>query len=215
MTIQRLPVGLTTTMVVFILLGGARLATALEVVVVTADGEPVANAAVAVYNTGLPLKEAPAAKVDQRDRQFAPLVSAVQAGTLVRFPNSDDIRHHVYSFSPAKQFELKLYHGTTADPVRFGAAGKVVLGCNIHDSMLGYIYVFDTPVFTVTDGSGVATFPDVTADSLRVEVHHPWVDTSESRADVAADQQVEVQMGPLQGDPRITEPRSELESLFN
>lgn len=85
------------------------------------------------------------AQMDQRDRQFSPDLLVVPAGSAVAFPNSDDIRHHVYSFSPARRFELPLYAGSSAEPVEFPVPGVVVLGCNIHDWMQGHILVMDTP----------------------------------------------------------------------
>jgi plastocyanin len=94
------------------------------------------------------------AMVEQRDKTFIPLVTVIQAGTLVSFPNRDDIRHHVYSFSPAKRFEIKLYAGTPVDPIAFDRAGEVVLGCNIHDHMVAYVYVVETPWFGKTGKDG-------------------------------------------------------------
>jgi hypothetical protein len=105
--------------------------------------------------SSVPLRVRPAA-VEQRNKTFIPLVSVVQAGTLVNFPNRDEIRHHVYSFSPAKRFEIKLYAGTPVDPIAFDKPGEVVLGCNIHDHMIAYIYVVDTPWFAKSDKDGVA-----------------------------------------------------------
>src|SRR5213594_3548071 len=74
----------------------------------------------------------------------------------VSFPNRDNIRHHVYSFSSPKKFELPLYIGTPAAPVLFDKPGVVALGSNIHDWMLAYIYVVTTPYFakTAADGKG-------------------------------------------------------------
>jgi len=142
---------------------------------VSADG-PVANAVVHATRTdgeSLPRPADPEAVMDQRDRQFAPHVLPVLAGTSVRFPNSDDTRHHVYSFSEAKTFELQLYHGETARPVTFEQPGVVTLGCNIHDWMLGYIYVLDTPAFARTDASGQGRIGDLPAGEYRVELWHP------------------------------------------
>ena len=81
----------------------------------------------------------------------------VQTGTSVSFPNFDTVRHHVYSFSPTKTFEIKLYAGTPAKPVIFDKAGTATLGCNIHDRMIAHIHVVDTPYFGVTDGMGRVT----------------------------------------------------------
>lgn len=104
---------------------------------------------------------APGAEIAQVDRAFVPTVSVVQTGTAVAFPNRDKVRHHVYSFSPAKTFELKLYNGTPAEPVVFDKPGVVTLGCNIHDEMLAYVAVVDTPHFgkTGADGSGTLDLP--------------------------------------------------------
>lgn len=85
------------------------------------------------------------ALMNQRDRQFSPELLVIPIGSTVEFPNSDDIRHHVYSFSPARRFELPLYSGSAAEPVQFPTAGVVALGCNIHDWMQAHILVMDTP----------------------------------------------------------------------
>jgi plastocyanin len=113
------------------------------------------------------------ADMDQRGQQFAPHVLAVHSGTPIRFPNSDNIRHQVYSFSPAKRFELRLYKGTPSDPVLFDKPGVVVLGCNIHDSMLGYVYVTDDPRFGVTDAQGKLALDNLPAGDYRVTLWHP------------------------------------------
>jgi plastocyanin len=85
--------------------------------------------------------------IDQVDKRYVPRVSIIRTGTSVTFPNSDHIRHQVYSFSPAKTFTLKLYAGTPAAPVVFDKAGLVVLGCNIHDKMVAFVGVVDTPYY--------------------------------------------------------------------
>ncbi|MBH9551904.1 methylamine utilization protein [Inhella gelatinilytica] len=123
-----------------------------------ADGAPAADAVVAIEVRGLPKVARNArAEMVQKDRQFLPRVLVVQTGTAVSFPNLDTVRHHVYSFSPIKPFDLKLYHGTPAEPVRFDRAGVAVLGCNIHDRMAAHIVVVDTPVFGQTDAQGRVT----------------------------------------------------------
>ena len=115
---------------------------------------------------------APAAIMDQRDNMFVPGVLAIRVNTLVRFPNSDDVRHHVYSFSPAKKFELRLYHGMTAEPVLFDQPGTVVLGCNIHDSMVAYIYVVETEFFAISDKQGNIQL-NAPAGEYQLQVYHP------------------------------------------
>ena len=90
------------------------------------------------------------AVLDQKNRMFVPHVLPIQTGTAVTFPNSDNVRHQVYSFSPAKKFQLPLYAGTPAAPVVFDKPGVVTVGCNIHDQMSAYIVVVDTPYFALT-----------------------------------------------------------------
>ncbi|MEP0177166.1 MAG: methylamine utilization protein [Paraglaciecola sp.] len=92
--------------------------------------------------------------MDQVDTQFLPHILIVQQDSRVIFPNSDSIKHHVYSFSTAKTFELQLYKDLRAEPLLFSNTGIVELGCNIHDWMLGYIFVADTPYFAKTDLHG-------------------------------------------------------------
>jgi len=136
---------------------GWALAADLSVNVLSAAGAPVEDAIVyAVPN--VPAHAAPGAKyvIDQINRTFVPRVNVVQSGTAVSFPNSDNIRHSVYSFSPAKKFALKLYAGKLTDPVLFEKAGLVVLGCNIHDIMVAWLMVVDTPYFAHSDRGGVA-----------------------------------------------------------
>lgn len=94
------------------------------------------------------------AEMDQRQAEFVPHVLPVTIGSRVVFPNSDNFRHQVYSFSPAHRFELPLYSGRPALPVVFDTTGVVELGCNIHDWMLGYVVVLDTPYFATTGAGG-------------------------------------------------------------
>lgn len=113
------------------------------------------------------------AVMDQWGKQFIPYVLAVQVGTYVQFPNRDNIRHHVYSFSPAKRFELKLYAAGASQPVLFDTPGVVALGCNIHDWMQAYIYVLETPYFATSDAQGHARVESLPAGAYRAEVWHP------------------------------------------
>jgi plastocyanin len=154
----------------------ARAAT-LEIEVVDELGQPVQR--VAVYATAAegratPLRSA-VAVMDQQNHRFVPHVLVVQKGTAVEFPNHDDVSHHVYSFSPAKTFELPLYKGQVYSPVVFDEAGVVVLGCNIHDGMLGYIRVLDTPYFALTNDEGVARIDDVPNGDYLLEAWTPRV----------------------------------------
>jgi plastocyanin len=123
--------------------------------------------------------KAPLDAVDQVDKQFVPYVKPVFVGSKVRFPNSDHIRHQVYSFSPAKKFELPLYGGTDATPVVFDKPGVVVLGCNIHDWMVGYIYVSETPFFATTEADGTASLEDLPPGEYSVRLWHPSMEHAE------------------------------------
>lgn len=109
--------------------------------------------------------------MDQIDKAFVPELVIVQKGQLVDFPNSDNIRHHVYSFSPAKTFELKLYAYRPKEPVLFEQHGVVVLGCNIHDSMIGYIYVAADKRNARTNQQGTAQLP-ITSEDSQISVWH-------------------------------------------
>ncbi|HEX5805160.1 MAG TPA: methylamine utilization protein [Macromonas sp.] len=109
----------------------------------------------------------------QANKAFVPQVLPVTRGTAVHFPNRDTVRHHVYSFSAIKPFELKLYIGTPANPVLFEQTGVAVLGCNIHDHMVGWVLVLDTPYFQRSDAQGVARLPQAPPDRYRLRVWHP------------------------------------------
>src|SRR5690242_11215965 len=111
--------------------------------------------------------------VDQVDQEFTPKVTVVLVGTPVSFPNHDNIRHQVYSFSPAKRFELPLYAGVPAAPVVFDKPGVVILGCNIHDWMIGYIYVSESPYYATTGADGEVTISGIPAGDYTVRVWHP------------------------------------------
>src|SRR6266704_257185 len=129
----------------------------IEVEIKESGGTPVADAVVwATPLSGGTSALKGKAIVAQKDKQFVPYVTAIQKGTAVQFPNQDSVKHHIYSFSPAKRFELPLYAGTPANPVVFDKAGLVTLGCNIHDWMIGYILLVETPWFAVTTGNGRA-----------------------------------------------------------
>ena len=113
------------------------------------------------------------AVMDQWKQEFIPYVLPVEVGTMVSFPNRDNIRHHVYSVSPPKKFELPLYIGTPASPLVFDEPGPVVLGCNIHDWMVAYIYVLPTSRFAKTGPDGRARIDGLASGTHEVRVWHP------------------------------------------
>jgi plastocyanin len=136
---------------------GVVIASSVEVTVLDRNAEPVADAAVFWRPPDALRKSAPAgtkAVMDQVDTRFVPHVLIVQTGTSVDFPNSDVVAHHVYSFSHPNQFKLPIYKGDAHPPVTFSESGVVILGCNIHDNMLGYILVVDSSAFGKTDANG-------------------------------------------------------------
>ena len=111
-------------------------------------------------------------EIGQQARQFTPQVNVVTAGTSVTFPNRDNVRHHVYSFSPAKTFELKLYTGTLASPVVFDKPGIAVLGCNIHDNMAAWVVIVETPYYGRSGADGKLTLANVPPGDYRLRVWH-------------------------------------------
>lgn len=164
-----------------IMLPALTSAASLTLTVHNVNDQPVAQAVAALIPLDAAELSSPAmAMMDQRNNTFVPGVLAIRTNTLVHFPNSDDVRHHVYSFSPAKRFELRLYHGHTAEPVLFDQPGQVVLGCNIHDSMLAYIYVVDSEHFGVTDARGNLLIKNLPAGEYRMEIQHPALAETQS-----------------------------------
>jgi plastocyanin len=146
----------------------------LNVTVKDRKGAPVSDAV--VYAKGSADSSPRAMKqgtIDQINKEFVPFVTAVQVGTAIMFPNKDNIRHHVYSFSPAKKFELPLYEGTPAAPVVFDKVGFVTLGCNIHDWMIAYVAVLPTPYFQITGRDGRVVLKNLPAGQYIVEVWQP------------------------------------------
>lgn len=149
----------------------ANLAAGAEFVLQDSQGQPLADAVILIDDA--PAASRPPAVMDQISMRFAPNVLVVSPGTLVEFPNSDDVRHHVYSFSPAKRFELRLFQGTEAPPVQFEEEGAVVLGCNIHDQMIGYVLVTSAGAFGVSDADGRVLLPSVEPGNWTVRWWHP------------------------------------------
>lgn len=125
-----------------------------RIVVHDQSGRALADAVVYIDSPGSRIKSPLTGQIAQKDKQFMPTVSVVRVGASVSFPNQDTVRHHVYSFSPAKTFDIRLYSGTPTSPVVFDKPGLVVLGCNIHDWMLAYVKVVDSPWFGKTDAAG-------------------------------------------------------------
>jgi len=156
-------------------LGGAS-APAATVSVQVADraGKPLADAVVMLVPVSghLPVKPMTGVEIAQSHRQFSPRVTVVTVGTSIAFPNLDTVRHHVYSFSPVKSFELKLYAGVPATPIVFDKAGIATLGCNIHDAMVAWVVVVDTPLVARSAAGGKAQIDAVPAGDYELRVWH-------------------------------------------
>jgi plastocyanin len=138
-----------------------------------ADGAPVTDAVVFVQApVPEPDRSRPMQVIDQVNKTFLPALLPIVVGTAVRFPNHDQIHHHVYSFSPTKTFELPLYKGEAAAPVVFDKVGAVKIGCNIHDWMSGIILVLPSPHFAVTDSSGHYVLEDLPSGTYTLVAWH-------------------------------------------
>lgn len=147
----------------------------LTAAVTDKTGKPLPGAVVTLEPESgkLPVKPLAGIEISQVRKAFSPDVSVVTLGTAVTFPNRDTVRHHVYSFSPARTFELKLYAGTPSAPIVFDKAGVAVIGCNIHDQMTAWVVIVDTPYYTRSVADGSARIEGVAAGTYRLRTWHP------------------------------------------
>jgi len=144
----------------------------IQVNIVDGNKEPIKDAVIYINET-LPELTENTIVIDQVDKEFIPYVTVVRRGSAINFPNNDDIRHQVYSFSQSKQFELPLYSGNEFRPVVFNKRGAVALACNIHDWMKAYVYVVDTDKFVLTDQAGQGLLSNLPNGQYEVLVWHP------------------------------------------
>lgn len=152
-----------------------------EFIVEDQNGNPVEDAVIIAKGAAPKVSETPAV-MDQINKAFSPKVLTIPVGQAVDFPNSDDIRHHVYSFSKAKPFEIRLYKGKPGSPIVFENPGIVVLGCNIHDSMIGYIVVTDSENWAQTNKDG---FAQLNTEAVQeVSVWHPWLNVKADKVEI-------------------------------
>lgn len=153
-------------------------AATVSVDVIGADGKPLAGAVVIVNTSGKTAgvpKPSGRYEMAQQNIAFVPHVLIVPVGATVSFPNRDKVRHHVYSFSKARKFDLKLYGKDETRSVVFEKPGVVALGCNIHDAMNGSVLVVDTPYAVQSDAKGHATIAGVPAGGATIRVWHPSI----------------------------------------
>lgn len=202
---MRLPIALLALAT----LGAAPAPGGLTVYVRGPGNQPIRDAVVTLHLIGRATPPAAAAgsfTVDQKDIQFHPFVLIVPAGSDVSFPNFDPVRHHVYSFSPTRKFELKLYAREQSRSVRFDKAGIVALGCNIHDQMTAFIDVVDTAYAVKTDATGNAVFSGLPVGAqVALEVWHPYLRAPGNRIErQVAIGGAEVVNATLRSPPRMT-----------
>lgn len=147
----------------------------LTVVVQTPAGKPVRDAVVTLNpDAGSPPLRPAALKLVQQDLQFDPFVLVAPVGSDISFPNHDPVRHHVYSFSPANRFELRLYGKDETRTVKFPVVGVVAIGCNIHDGMVAFVKVVDTPLAAKTNDKGEAVLRGAPSGGAVMRVWHPY-----------------------------------------
>lgn len=167
--------------------------------VVTSGGKVALSPALAVvYLEGdFPAGPPPApARMIQKDQTFLPALLPVQVGTRVEFPNLDEIYHNIFSFSPAKRFDLGRYRPEDRPiPAQvFDRPGVVTLRCDIHVHMRAIVLVLATPHFTVTDEAGNFRLTGLPPGSYTLKA---WIDSAETRTRpvvLAADDRLEVNL---------------------
>jgi plastocyanin len=193
----RLPLALLVTAVSFVAGSPDAVARTVAGQVVGQDGKPIANAVVFVQEPAATSSaETSPAIMDQFNKTFVPEMLPIAVGTQVRFPNRDQIRHHVYSFSRPKRFELPLYKGEDARPVLFDKPGVVKIGCNIHDWMSAIILVLPNDRFAVTGEDGTFSLTGLGSGNYTIAAWH--AQAREKTEDVA--QRVAI----VDHDPQLT-----------
>ena len=174
-------------------------AATVDVLLTDAAGVPLADAVAMLEPVGprLPVKPMQGAQIVQHELQFNPQVSVVTVGTAVMFPNQDTVRHHVYSYSAAKTFQIKLYAGVPHTPIVFDKPGVATLGCNIHDGMVAWVVVTDTPLWARSAAAGHAKVLDVPPGNYQLHVWHA------SLAETTPAQLVPLTVGPGDVESRV------------
>jgi len=187
-------------LVLLMVFAAAPVARASEMVVSLKDssGQPVANAVVAYHPAAGTPKLRPAGPyvMSQEDIRFNPFILVAPVGAEVQFPNHDKVRHHVYSFSLVKHFEIKLYGRDETRAISFDHPGVVSLGCNIHDQMMGFVFVTDTPYTAKSGPRGEAVLEDLPPGPGVLTVWQPFLRSNKNEMDQA----VSI---PVQGETRV------------
>ncbi|HEY5954242.1 MAG TPA: methylamine utilization protein [Terrimicrobiaceae bacterium] len=175
-------------LLVFCALGLRALAGDVQILVRDQAGRPIEGAI--VWAEVAREKPPPPVQTEivQKNRQFIPPVIVIPVGSVVRFPNWDNVQHHVYSFSSAKTFDIPLYIGESPRAIEFERPGIVTLGCNIHDWMAAYIVVLDTSVSAKTDATGRALLRNLPPGPVSVFGWSPQLRGAPVKTDVSAGQ---------------------------
>ena len=159
------------------LIASPAMAGDIDLRIVDVAGRPVSDAVVTVRPAGGipsgPIRFPWGTTMVQQNIAFSPHVLIVPVGATVKFPNKDKVRHHVYSFSKAAKFEIKLFGQDESRSYTFTSPGAVALGCNIHDAMSGFIKVVDTPFAAKSNAAGQARINGLATGTARVTVWHP------------------------------------------
>ncbi|MCJ8313526.1 MAG: methylamine utilization protein [Saccharospirillaceae bacterium] len=171
-----------TTFVVLILFSNLN-AQDLHIQVLDKQQKPIQSAVLYIKHSSLdkPKQITDTKIVNQLDKEFIPYVTAIQKGDAIHFPNADNIRHQVYSFSQAKQFEIPLYKANTnnlSSTITFDQTGVVAAACNIHDWMITYIYVVATDKYSVSDQQGKAIISNLIPGQYEILIWHPKLNGS-------------------------------------
>ncbi len=165
----------TTLLITALLVQPSQLSAAsLTIAIVNQQQQPLADAVVELRSVAVKTTQTRKIQVAQQQLTFVPYVSTIPAGSAVEFPNLDKTRHHVYSFSPARQFEIQLYADKPEAPITFDTPGIVALGCNIHDYMQAFIYVGESDLLAVSNAEGKMHWPDIAPGQYQLYLWHPW-----------------------------------------
>jgi len=154
----------------------------VNIVFIDTEGNPVPDVIAELHISRIQAAPQDVGVIDQIDRTFVPGILLIAQGQQVRFPNSDNVRHHVYSFSDVRQFSTPLYADEEVDPILFDQAGVATLGCNIHDSMVAYVYVSEWQDRYQSDELGRIRLDNTGADVIHV--WHPWLQTPGNRQEI-------------------------------
>jgi plastocyanin len=112
------------------------------------------------------------ASMDQRNETFLPHVLAIDAGTVVDFPNNDTTYHNVFSLSKTRKFDLGRYARGKSKSVSFERPGVVRIFCDIHSHMSAFVLVFSHPYYAKAEADGRYRIDNVPPGTYKVSAWH-------------------------------------------